>query len=197
MKGKLLRNDAKVQFNAIDVAKTDSTKARIAMKQEILSMVEERLKRQHTTLLKEMDVKIKKSIKQGLTVPDMIGEKCQYSTFANFIKTFSAQTEYDSKMSKAKVLGHESRIDELDSTFKIYKKELEGILNKQDDMRKGILMSEGDISRMRSQIYDWVKVKPLTDFQMKRLKTISDSGWEEMQKRVARIHIEVFEQVME
>lgn len=35
-----------------------------------------------------MDIKIKKGIKNGLEVPNLIGENCQYSTFANFILTF-------------------------------------------------------------------------------------------------------------
>lgn len=100
-------------------------------------------------------------------------------------------------MTKTKSSANEGRIHEIESTLKIYKKEIEGLLMRQDEFRKQMLSCDADRISLRSKIYDLTKVKPFTDVQLKKLKNICDHGWDDFRTRLAKIHVEVFEQVME
>lgn len=127
LRTKMFKNDEHTLNLAFDKSTTDFNKALEKQKIDLLNMIEERFKRQQSTLSKELDLKLKKQMKAALEVPDMIGEGCRFSTFANFITQFHYQTTKDILLNKTAISAHDSRLSELDSTWKIYKGELDNL----------------------------------------------------------------------
>ena len=59
---------------------------------------------------KELDVAVRKGMAEGFKVPDLIGEKCQYSTYANFMSQFHDNTIQDFKIVRSRLAAHDGLI---------------------------------------------------------------------------------------
>lgn len=72
-----------------------------------------RLTANRKILLRENENVVEKKIKEFLTIPELIGEGCQYSNMKNFLYSFYTQANQHMKESRLRIVELESQVAEM------------------------------------------------------------------------------------
>ena len=82
----------KFQAQAVEIAAKDTSDAVDRLNKDLVALIDVNKNQMLKIMRKEIATTVDKSIAEALKVPDLIGEKCQYSTYANFMTHFHSVT---------------------------------------------------------------------------------------------------------
>ena len=146
---------------------------------------------------KEVIETAKGEARKALRVPGLIGEKCPYSTFANFMTLFEQSTTKAIDESRIQSVCFENRLTEADDRAKIWKKEIDGILKDIEDMKREDARATSGIFQLRKQISEMDgAASQLTEQNVKFLKDLQQEKWAEMKQDVKTMPEKVFDEVI-
>jgi sugar-specific transcriptional regulator TrmB len=136
----------------VDIGATDVVEAIKRVKKELVTHIELNKTQMLKIMRKELDVAVRKGMTEGFKVPDLIGDKCQYSTYANFMSQFHDNTLQDFKIVRARLAGHENHIEKNTSLSMVCKKELDNMHMKMEELKREDARASGSINHLRTMV---------------------------------------------